>query len=276
MNLQTHLAVTTGSLRPALARGEKIETKNSPLHLARPELWVFAGLILVFSGSVFFGSTWHTMMFQPVAVRSGEWWRLLTHPFVHLTWYHLLLDASAFLLLYQGLLETKMARRLYYVIASAVGSLLLAWLAAPAISSEGLCGLSGIAHGLMAISAVEMMLANQRASTEWRIGFSTFAIVVAKAAFEAISGRVLFAFLYFGMMGEPVTVSHAGGIVGGLVAMLILRLTHHPTPPAPSPRKANSCNAEVSIICVTARRADLIEPLIGIRRICVDEDELAR
>jgi rhomboid family GlyGly-CTERM serine protease len=182
---------------------------------------LFAGLILVFSGSVLFGSVWHAMMFQPAAVNAGEWWRLLTHPFVHLTWYHLLLDASAFFLLYHGLIESKLSRRFGYVIASGVGSLLLSWWAAPAIATGGLCGLSGIAHGLMAISAVEMLRAGQSGSATWRIGVFTFAIVVSKAAYEAISGHILFDFLYFGMVGEPVTVSHAGGIVGGLLALLV-------------------------------------------------------
>lgn len=223
MNLQSNLPVATEGLCSALAEGSSAGTKNSAPRLARPEMLLFAGFISVFSGSVFFGSPWYSMMFQPAAVKAGEWWRLLTHPFVHITWYHLLLDASAFLLLYHGLLEGKFARRLLYMVAAAAGSLLLSWLAAPAISTGGLCGLSGIAHGLMAISAVELMVAQPRGSPEWRIGVFTFAVVVSKAAFEAISGQILFGFLYFGMVGEPVTVSHAGGIVGGLFAVLLLR-----------------------------------------------------
>lgn len=69
----------------------------------RPEILVFATLLIVFSGAMLFGSAIGTTIFQPEAVRGGEWWRVLTHPFVHVTWYHLLLDASAFFLLYNGL-----------------------------------------------------------------------------------------------------------------------------------------------------------------------------
>jgi len=196
-----------------------------PISPRRHELLVFAGLILVFSGSVLFGSFWQSMIFQPAAVRGGEWWRLFTHPFVHVTWFHLLLDASAFFLLYNSLLEGRVAVRLAFVLGGAAGSLLLSWLAAPAISTNGLCGLSGIAHGLMAVSAVEMMVNQPRHSAEWRVGAFTFALVIGKAAFEAISGRVLFGFLYFGMVGDPVVVSHAGGVVGSLLAMLLLRST---------------------------------------------------
>jgi len=182
----------------------------------------FGVLVAVFSGSVLAGSPTWTMMFRPDAVAGGEWWRLLTHPFVHVTWYHLLLDAAAFFLLYHGLLENRISRRLLFVVAGAAGSLGLSWLAAPAITTQGLCGLSGIAHGLMAVSAVEMMRANARSTPEWRIGVFTFALVVGKAAWEAISGHVLFEFLYFRMVGDPITISHAGGIVGALLVTLLL------------------------------------------------------
>jgi rhomboid family GlyGly-CTERM serine protease len=198
-----------------------------PFFLRRPEMLVFAGLIVLFSGSVLFGSVWQSMIFQPAAVKGGEWWRLFTHPFVHVTWYHLLLDASAFFLLYNSLLESRAARRLVFVLGAAAGSLWLSCLAAPAISTNGLCGLSGIAHGLMAVSAVEMMDNQPHRSAEWQVGAFTFALVIGKAAFEAISGRILFGFLYFGLVGDPVAVSHAGGIVGGLLAMLLLRFTAH-------------------------------------------------
>ncbi len=191
-----------------------------PFFLRRPEILVFVTLIVLFSGSVLFGSFWQSMIFLPAAVNGGEWWRLFTHPFVHVTWYHLLLDATAFFLLYHSLLEAKVARRLVFVLGSAAGSLLLSWLTTPAISTSGLCGLSGIAHGLMAVSAVEMMLTQPRHSSEWRIGAFTFALVVGKATFEAISGKAIFGFLHFGLMGNPIAVSHAGGIVGGLVVML--------------------------------------------------------
>lgn len=122
----------------------------------------------------------------------------------------------------QRLVEKRISRRLAYVLASGAGSLLLSWLAAPAIATNGLCGLSCIAHGLMAVSAVEMMNGQARRSPEWRIGAFTLALVVGKAAYEAITGQILFGFLYFGLVGNPIAVSHAGGIVGGLLAMLLL------------------------------------------------------
>ncbi len=186
----------------------------------RPETIFFVVSILVLNVPVLFGHASQEMIFRPDAVQNGQWWRLVTHPFVHLTWYHLLLDGTAFLSLYCSLLEKKILRRVGYVIAAAAGSLIVSWVASSATSERGLCGLSGIAHGLMAISALEMMSGDR---TERKIGWITLALVVTKAAFEAATGRMFFGFLSFGLLGNPVAVSHAGGILGGLITMLGIR-----------------------------------------------------
>ncbi len=191
--------------------------------LRRPELMLFVALLTLFNVPVLAGSCFHSMAFLPQAVESGQWWRLFTHPFVHVTWYHLLLDGAAFLMLYHSLIEASVVRRLVYVFAAGAGSLLVSWASAPGISTGGLCGLSGIAHGLMAVSALELVAGQAPGSTEWRIGQVSFMLVVGKAALEALSGRMLFTFLHFGLMGDPVAVSHAGGVVGGLLGVLALR-----------------------------------------------------
>jgi len=187
----------------------------------RPELLLFLALLAIFNIPVLTGSCCHSMMFQAIAVQSGEWWRLFTHPFVHVTWYHLLLDGTAFLALYHSLIDTSVVRRLLYVLAAGAGSLFLSWVTAPGISTSGLCGLSGIAHGLMAVSALELVAGQPPGSTERRIGQIGFFLIAGKAAVEALSGRMFFTFLHFGLMGDPVAVSHAGGIVGSLTAMLL-------------------------------------------------------
>jgi len=184
---------------------------------------LFAALLAIFNLPLLFGGCWRAMMFHSIAVtRGGEWWRLLTHPLVHVTWYHLLLDGTAFLTLYYGLFEKSLFRRLAYVVAAAAGSLACSW-ASAANSAQGLCGLSGIAHGLMAVSAVEMIVSPSSDRAMRRVGWCSFVLVIVKGGFEALSGRMFFAFLDFGMLGDPVAVSHAGGVIGGLTMMLILR-----------------------------------------------------
>jgi len=160
-----------------------------------------------------------SLAFFPSAVGSGEWWRLVTHPFVHITWYHLLLDGVAFFLLYGELNTQRVSKKIFYVVICGTCSLITVLLTEPAIYSIGLCGLSGIAHGLMAISSLEMM----REKESFKTGSILLSIVVVKSMYEALAGDVLFSFMHFGLCGSPIAVSHAGGVLGGLVAYYISR-----------------------------------------------------
>ena len=179
------------------------------------ELWFFGGLILLLNLPLLKGSWGSAFAFHPDLVRQGEWWRVLTFPFVHVSIYHLLLDAAAFFLLYSGLRDSKRVNRIALVAASALGSLLVSLFAAPEIYSVGLCGLSGVAHGLMAVSALEMMENKNDRKLFWA-GAISFLFVITKATWEAITGEVVFSQLHFGNLGTPIAVCHAGGILGAL------------------------------------------------------------
>jgi rhomboid family GlyGly-CTERM serine protease len=176
-------------------------------------------VLLLLNFKVLCGRGPEPFIFSPDAVRAGQWWRVLTHPFVHVSWYHLLLDGAAFLILYRSLLDSSLARRLGYVVAGGVGSLVASWVATDL--PTGLCGLSGVAHGLMAVSAVEMVTAFSPESAERRLGWMSLGLVLAKATYEAITGRMFLGFLHFGLLGAPVAVSHAGGIIGALAVWLL-------------------------------------------------------
>ena len=186
----------------------------------RFELRALAAIIVLLNLPLLHGACAVDMIFLPGRVAAGEWWRIFTHAFVHVSWYHLLLDGTAFLILYQGLVGRSGFERMGYVLACGTGSLLASLWSAPIIQTHGLCGLSGIAHGLMAISALDRM--NGRTDkTLQRAGAATFIIVVAKSIIEAATGRIVFESLHFGALGSPVAVCHAGGVLGGLVVMVI-------------------------------------------------------
>ena len=153
-------------------------------------------------------------IFLPAPVAAGEWWRLISHPFVHLSWYHLLLDGAAFFLLYPELKGKCWLYRLAALMACGGGSLLAAWLGSPQIALRGLCGLSGTAHGLMALSG----LAQMRQPSTRRMGALLFGLVAAKSIYEGFSGTVLFTFMHMGLCGTPLAMAHTGGAAGGIAA----------------------------------------------------------
>jgi rhomboid family GlyGly-CTERM serine protease len=175
---------------------------------------VVALLLLVVNAPLFNGGSASAFAFIPSRVAGGEWWRVLTHPFAHVSWYHLLLDGAAFFLLCRELRVWSVARRIAAFSFSAAGSLIAA-LTHPEISQLGFCGLSGVAHGLMVITALEMT--RRTARWERRLGGAALLLVLAKCVTEALSGQVALSFLHFGLMGVPIGGSHAGGALGALL-----------------------------------------------------------
>jgi len=159
-------------------------------------------------------------LFLPGAIEDGQWWRLFTHPFVHVTWYHLLLDAGAFFLLYDGLEEKSMLTRVFCLPMCAASGLLAALVFSPQIDTAGLCGLSGTAHGLMAFSGLEMM----RAPGKRGSGMFFFALVALKSLYELITGTVFFDFMHMGLCGAPLAACHFGGVAGGTAAFLLFKI----------------------------------------------------
>ncbi|MEW6079265.1 MAG: rhombosortase [Thermodesulfobacteriota bacterium] len=181
------------------------------------DMVILLGLIGLCNFHLITGDSCGTLIFRWDRVTAGDVYRLVTHPFVHVSWYHFLLDAGAFFLLYTGLSEKRPSRRLLTVGICGFSGLLAPLIFAPEVYSQGLCGLSGIAHGLMAFSGLEMM----RDKTTARVGFICLAIVVVKSIYEAATGTMFFSFLLFGLCGIPIAVCHAGGVLGGIVSFIL-------------------------------------------------------
>lgn len=190
--------------------------KNADLHL------LIAAILLVNLPLWLGDSAAARFAFLPGPVAQGEWWRVFTHLFAHVSCYHLLLDAGAFLMLYRGLQDVPVGGRLGLCAGAAAGSLALASLS-PSFVLQGLCGLSGTAHGLMAVSG--LLTARSDDPVQRRVGWFLSASVLAKVLFEACTGRVLFLELHFGNIGLPNPLCHLGGVLGALSAWGVSRLT---------------------------------------------------
>ncbi len=188
---------------------------------------LLAVLICAVNISLLFGRFPESLIYLPEKVIQGQWWRLVTHPFVHVSFYHLLLDGAAFLMLYAQLMETSLAKRIGYlsgihaaVIAAVTASL-------PSVQAIGYCGLSGIAHGLMAVWCLERMgifggaqahLTDRR--EQW-IAVGIFMGLLAKSIYETAAGHVFLESTHLGDVGVPVVSSHLAGVIGAVVAYVV-------------------------------------------------------
>ena len=160
------------------------------------------------------------LAFDPAAVARGEWWRLISWPFVHVSRYHLLIDGAAFLLLYAGLEERLLVKRALLVFSAAAGSLLLPLAIDPQLKQLGLCGLSGVAHGLAAISGLEML----RHKSQQRLGSALLIGLLLKLAWELWTGSAFLQGLHLGDIGQPIVATHAGGASGGILGYRLMTL----------------------------------------------------
>ena len=181
------------------------------------DLLLLSALLVVANWPLLYGSVNGALIYHPGPVGAGEWWRLVSYPFAHLSWYHLMLDASAFFLLYTGLEEKRRTIKLMILVACGASSLLLGvWLGAA--QNLGLAGLSGVDHGLMAVCALEMV----QSATRRRPGLTCFLLVLGKSVYELAAGDVVFEALHMDLCGIPVAACHGGGFLGGVLVFWAL------------------------------------------------------
>ncbi|HEV7403323.1 MAG TPA: rhombosortase [Chthoniobacteraceae bacterium] len=199
----------------------------------RAELLGLTVVLVLLNLPLFLGGSTSALAFRADAVAAGEWWRVFTHPFVHVSWYHLLLDGAAFLALYANLLAPTRGRRLAATAVCAAGSLLVALCVSPLIGRLGLCGLSGAGHGLLAFSALEVLAMPGADRATRRFALASLAGVGIKAIYELVTGQSFFPGLQFGLLGTPIVACHAGGVLGGLVAWAYFNLGVAVAVPAP-------------------------------------------
>ena len=198
------------SIAPAFFNNVKVKLQQNRL------IVVWSIVLLLVNLPLVWGDVRSELLYLPNAENAGQWWRVLTFPLVHLSWYHLLLDAGGFLAVFYSIENRSNLKKALYIFGAGCGTLLLACAADPHISQRGLSGLSGIAHGLMAVSALEML--ESKSHRGW--GLFMLLIVVVKSVYELWSGHVLFEFIHMGMCGQPLAASHTGGVIGGILMYL--------------------------------------------------------
>ena len=155
--------------------------------------------------------------FSPERVLSGEWWRILTYAWAHVSGYHLILDGAATGILFSMIAGPEWRKWAIFLTCS-LASVLMAWAFAPQVREIGLCGLSGAAHGLMVVAMLDQ-IKEERKSTRVFAGVS-IATVTGKALLETYLGTSVFIGMHFGNIGTPIPACHLGGVMAGWLILL--------------------------------------------------------
>ena len=164
------------------------------------------GLIgLVGLAQLFPGDSLHSAGLVKPAYHAGQWWRLLTAPFLHGNPLHFLLNASA--LLYLGKRVEVFARwphvPLVFVFAACIGGELSARLVpAPSVGASG--GLMGLLGCLLVFESLHSRLVPRSASRR----------LLAGVALTAFIGLIGYRFID--------NAAHAGGLLAGMVYAIIV------------------------------------------------------
>jgi membrane associated rhomboid family serine protease len=201
-------------------------SKIQPNHLLYT---IFALLVAACNLHLLRGVAPSTFTFQINNVIAGEYYRLLTHPLSHASWYHLALDGLCMILLYRTAKATTWQKLIALPIC-ATSSLLYSLYQSPHIGSTGYCGLSGIAHGFMfLVGWLWLFSTGDKETPEWHperlLGLLFCLISLGKSLWEVHTGQILFAdnhTKYLG--GVPIVHSHLGGVIGGLFTVLLFQI----------------------------------------------------
>ena len=167
------------------------------------------------------------LMYQHDMVLAGQWWRILTYALVHVSWYHLILDTAATIILWHEIRGFSNRAKLLLTAYLSITVLSVSVLFSPLIDSIGLCGLSGIAHGLALFAGFsQISIATRHKSNLHTLisGVVLSSTIILKCLYETWTGHVLFSTIHLGELGTAIVHAHLGGALGGASACVVTLL----------------------------------------------------
>lgn len=178
--------------------------------------WTLAIAVIAFTatGASFASASARDALVADGRVFDGQWWRLVTGPFVHATWGHVVRDLA--LVMIAGVAyEAPLASRKLALFAGGLVLPALAVLAAG--DADWYCGLSGLSHALLAAAlSYEVM---RRRGIARAIVLTLCAIAAVKPLYELVTGVPAFA-MSLGPGVIQVPLAHAVGVALGIACGL--------------------------------------------------------
>jgi rhomboid family GlyGly-CTERM serine protease len=204
---------------PLGSEKRRMNNKHMRIFMKQKDMMVLIAAMAIVNLPLVLGRGNHGLIFLADRVLDGQWYRFFTAPFVHVSFYHLLIDGLAFVMLYSSLPYVSAGGQLLSL--AGIHTAVMFGVAGFGAAELGYCGLSGIDHGLMAVWCLEMM--RNRDKTVRYAGLVGLVITAGKSLYEVASGQAAFGFLHLGDIGTPVVWSHMAGVIGGIAVYWVGR-----------------------------------------------------
>jgi len=245
--MQTAQQLQTASVPRQRRNGRNVALPRD-LFVFYPEMWAILLVLAFFNWRLLQGGHAESFVVTKTALADGEWWRLLTAPFVHLTWYHILSDVSTCLCFYASMGERRVAIRLLYFTAAALGGTLTGFALGNLSATVPLCGLSSVVYAMLAISGINLIRNHGRLRLFRNVGilFVAYAIMstsieaatgvlldpvsagivalqpVLNAVWHGLTGRPPFSLASTDLVATPIVVCHIGGVLAVLACFCVV------------------------------------------------------
>lgn len=191
-------------------------------------IWWFA-LLIVLIGAVLQYFALDALRFDRQAIEAGQWWRVVTGNWVHLSWGHWWLNIASWLivwLLFYDLASVRSWALSLFISSAFIG--LGLWLFNPELNRY--VGLSGVIYGLLVLGGLRLWLLQKWLAV---IMLSWF---VLKTIWEQTVGPMPYS---AGIAGGPVVVdAHLYGMLSGLLLYALTRWLDGAVPQSPRPTAA--------------------------------------
>jgi rhomboid family GlyGly-CTERM serine protease len=156
-----------------------------------------------------------SLVYQRSLVNQGEIWRVFSGHFFHTNGFHFMLNGAAVIMLWvlHGHFYTIKNDSCFFMVSAIICAIGIHWFS---LDIDQYVGLSGVLHGLFIWGAIEDIKAKERTGYLLLLGIL---LKIAHEQFYGASEDVA------SLIGANVAINaHLWGAIGGLVAVLILRL----------------------------------------------------
>ena len=160
-----------------------------------------------------------SLVYQRSLVNQGEIWRVFSGHFFHTNGFHFMLNGAAVVMLWvlHGHFYTIKNYSFIFMVSAIICAIGIHWFS---LDIDQYVGLSGVLHGLFIWGAIEDIKAKERT------GYLLLLAILLKIAHEQFYGANEDV---ASMIGANVAINaHLWGAIGGVVAVLILRLFSTP------------------------------------------------